>query len=122
MHQEKIQPNPATCRYVFSAYVTAGFHNTAIEALQVLSLRMMSINGNMLKQKENFVDEFILAEDLAVESQILKLFEDSEEELAVGLLNLRWCAMVGFPVCESTDQSQWAKRLRVQFLNRRLVP
>ncbi|XP_019453377.1 PREDICTED: pentatricopeptide repeat-containing protein At1g76280 [Lupinus angustifolius] len=122
MHREKIQPSPASCGYVFSAYVNAGFHNTAIEALQVLSLRMMSPDGNILKKKEHFVDEFILAEDLDVESHVLKLFKDSEEELVAGLLNLRWCAVVGVPICESADQSPWAKRLELQFFERRPVP
>nr|KYP65227.1 Pentatricopeptide repeat-containing protein At1g76280 family [Cajanus cajan] len=111
MHREKVPPDSATCGYVFSAYVNSGFYNTAIEALQVLSLRMMSEDGNILREKKNFVNEFILSEDLNVESQILKLFEDSEDELAVGLLNLRWCAVAGFPICESADQSLWAKRL-----------
>ncbi|KAK7321837.1 hypothetical protein VNO77_32824 [Canavalia gladiata] len=111
MHRQKIRPDPSTCGYVVSAYVNSGFHNTAIEALQVLSLRMMSENGNIRAEKKNFVNEFILAEDLAAESQILKLFEDSEDEIAVGLLNLRWCAIAGFPICESADQSLWAKRL-----------
>ncbi|CAL0333173.1 unnamed protein product [Lupinus luteus] len=122
MHRENIQPSPASCGYVFSAYVNAGFHNTAIEALQVLSLRMMSPDGNILKKKEHLVDEFILAEDLDVESHILKLFKDSEEELVAGLLNLRWCAVVGVPICESADQSPWAKRLELQFFERRSVP
>ncbi|TKY57582.1 Pentatricopeptide repeat-containing protein [Spatholobus suberectus] len=112
MHREKVPPDPATCGYVFSAYVNSGFHNTAIEALQVLTLRMMSEDGNILREKKKIVNEFILSEDLAVESQILKLFEDSEDELAVGLLNLRWCAVAGFPICESADQSLWAKRLK----------
>ncbi|XP_057445914.1 pentatricopeptide repeat-containing protein At1g76280 isoform X2 [Lotus japonicus] len=121
MHQEKVRPNPVTCGYVFSAYVNSGFHNTAIEALQVLSLRMMSEDGNILREKRRFVDEFILAEDSAAESDILvKLFEDSEDEFAVGLLNLRWCAVLGFPVCESADQSLWAKRIELQFHKRRL--
>lgn len=118
MRREKIQPNPATCDYVFSAYVNSGFHNTAIEALQVLSLRMMSEDGNILGERKNFVDEFILAEDLAAESLILQLFEDSEDELSVGLLNLRWCAILGFPICESAEQSLWAKRIESRFLKR----
>ncbi|KAK7283788.1 hypothetical protein RIF29_13534 [Crotalaria pallida] len=122
MHREKIQPCPASCGYVFSAYVNAGFHNTAIEALQVLSLRMMSPDGDVLKKKEHFVEEFILDEDLDVEPRLLKLFKDSEEELAAGLLNLRWCAMVGVPFCESADQSPWAKRLGSQFHERRVLP
>ncbi|XP_027940723.1 pentatricopeptide repeat-containing protein At1g76280 isoform X2 [Vigna unguiculata] len=111
MHREKVPPDPRTCGYVFSAYVNSGFHNTAIEALQVLSLRMMSEDGNILGEKKKFVNEFILSEDLAAESQILKLFEDSEDELAIGLLNLRWCAIAGFPICESADESMWARRL-----------
>ncbi|KAG4383093.1 hypothetical protein GLYMA_14G223300v4 [Glycine max] len=112
MRREKVPPDTRTCGYVFSAYVDSGFHNTAIEALQVLSLRMMSEDGNILRENTNFVNEFILSEDVAVvESQILKLFEDSEDELAIGLLNLRWCAIAGFPICKSADQSLWAKRL-----------
>ena len=111
MRREKVPPDSRTCGYVFSAYVNSGFHNTAIEALQVLSLRMMSEDGNILGEKKKFVNEFIQSEDLAAESRILKLFEDSEDELAVGLLNLRWCAIAGFPICESADQSPWARRL-----------
>ncbi|XP_017430146.1 pentatricopeptide repeat-containing protein At1g76280 isoform X2 [Vigna angularis] len=111
MHREKVPPDPRTCGYVFSAYVNSGFHSTAIEALQVLSLRMISEDGNILGEEKKFVNEFILSEDLSAESQILKLFEDSEDELAVGLLNLRWCAIAGFPICESADQSLWARRL-----------
>lgn len=118
MHQEKVQPDPTTCDYVFSAYVNSSFHNTAIEALQVLSLRMMSEDGNILKERRSFVDEFILDEDLASESHIFKLFDDSEDEVAIGLLNLRWCAIIGFPICESADQSLWAKRLESRFLKR----
>ena len=72
----------------------------------------MSEDGNILRENTNFVNEFILSEDVAVvESQILKLFEDSEDELAIGLLILRWCAIAGFPICKSADQSLWAKRL-----------
>ncbi|XP_045824397.1 pentatricopeptide repeat-containing protein At1g76280-like isoform X1 [Trifolium pratense] len=118
MHQEKVQPNPTTCGYVFSAYVNSSFHNTAIEALQVLSLRMMSEDGNILNERKSFVDEFILDEDLASESHLYKLFEDSEDEVAIALLNLRWCAIIGFPICESADQSLWAKRLESRFQKR----
>ncbi|KAF7817683.1 pentatricopeptide repeat-containing protein [Senna tora] len=99
MHQEKVQPDPSTCSYVFSAYVNSGFLNTAIEALQVLSLRMMGVDGDMYEEKKEFVDEFILAEDSGAESRILAFFKESEENLAIALLNLRWCAMAGFPMC-----------------------
>ncbi|KAK7280796.1 hypothetical protein RJT34_25863 [Clitoria ternatea] len=112
MHREKIQPDPATCGYVFSAYVNSGFHNTAMEALQVLSLRMISEDGDILREQREILNDIILAEDSAAESRILKLFEYSEDELAVGLLNLRWGATLGFPICESADQSLWAKRLK----------
>ncbi|MED6118485.1 hypothetical protein PIB30_003233 [Stylosanthes scabra] len=121
MRRENIQPDPATCRHVFSAYVAAGFHHTAMEALQVLTLRMMSKYGSILEKEDDFLDEFILAEDSDAESRIIKLFKDSKEELSVALLNLRWCAMAGFPMLESADQSLWAKRLESQFHRRRLL-
>ncbi|KAI4336705.1 hypothetical protein L6164_015197 [Bauhinia variegata] len=113
MHQEKIQPDSTTCSYVFSAYVNCGFDNTAIEALQVLSMRMIREYDEVFHWKD-FVDEFILAEDLAAELKIIKLFEDSKENLAFAVLNLRWCAISGFPICWSADQSPWTKRLKLQ--------
>lgn len=113
MHQEKVQPDPGTCSHVFSAYVQSGFINTAIQALQVLSLRMIGEDGDIYKVKKEYVDEFILAEDSGAESRILKVFEESNEHLAVALLTLRWCATAGFPMCWSADQSPWAKRLKI---------
>ncbi|QHN88265.1 hypothetical protein HN51_042351 [Arachis hypogaea] len=121
MHREKIQPDPATCRHVFCAYVAAGFHHTAMEALQVLTLRTMSKYGSILEKEEDFLDEFIFAEDSDAESRIIKLFKDRKEELSVALLNLRWCAVSGFPMLKSADQSLWAKRLESQFHTRRLL-
>ncbi|MED6124204.1 hypothetical protein PIB30_056858 [Stylosanthes scabra] len=121
MRRENIQPDPATCRHVFSAYVAAGFHHTAVEALQVLTLRMMSKYGSILEKEDDFLDEFIFMEDSDAESIIIKLFKDSKEELSVALLNLIWSAIAGFPILESADQSLWAKRLESQFHSRRLL-
>ncbi|KAG6683349.1 hypothetical protein I3842_12G007500 [Carya illinoinensis] len=111
MHQEKIQPDPSTCHYVFSAYVDQGFHSTAVEALQVLSMRMLSEEVGTHDEKTQIEDDFILAEDSEAESRILQLFMNSEENVAVALLNLRWCAILGFSTCRSPDQSPWAVRL-----------
>lgn len=111
MHQEKVQPDSSTCQYVFSAYVDQGFHSTAVEALQVLSLRMLSEEDGTEHEKTQFEDDFILAEDSEAESRILQLFKNSEENVAVALLNLRWCAILGFSTCWSPDQSPWAIRL-----------
>ncbi|XP_040989932.1 pentatricopeptide repeat-containing protein At1g76280 isoform X3 [Juglans microcarpa x Juglans regia] len=111
MHQEKIQPDSSTCHYVFSAYVDQGFHSTAVEALQVLSMRMLSEEDGTHHEKTQFEDDFILAEDSEAESRILQLFKNSEENVAVALLNLRWCAILGFSTCWSPDQSPWAIRL-----------
>ncbi|XP_043721428.1 pentatricopeptide repeat-containing protein At1g76280 isoform X2 [Telopea speciosissima] len=111
MHQEKIQPDPSTCCYVFSAYVNRGFLSTAMEALQVLSMRMISEDENILQEKRAYFEEdLILAEGLDAESSILELFKD-DENLAAALLNIRWCALVGFPVSWLPNESVWAKRL-----------
>ncbi|GKU98120.1 hypothetical protein SLEP1_g11162 [Rubroshorea leprosula] len=112
MHQEKVQPDPSTCCYVFSAYVDREFHSTAVEALQVLSMRMISEEDSTRQEiKMLFEDDFILSEDSEAELLILQFFKDSEENLAAALLNLRWCAMLGFPISWSPNESPWARRL-----------
>lgn len=119
MRQEKIHPDPSTCYYVFSTYVDRGFHSTAFEAFQVLSMRMLSEEHGIDREKMEFEDDFILSEDSEAESRILELFKNSEENIAVALLNLRWCAMAGFPVSWSPDQSPWARRLSRNYDSRK---
>ncbi|KAI5341759.1 hypothetical protein L3X38_009634 [Prunus dulcis] len=119
MHQEKVQPDPATCHFVFSAYANSGFHSTAMEALQVLSMRMICEEDGSFPEKAEFEDDFIFAEDLEAESRIVQLFKDSEENLAVALLNLRWCAVLGFPISWSPNQSPWARRLSSNYTARK---
>ncbi|KAK2971799.1 hypothetical protein RJ640_018488, partial [Escallonia rubra] len=111
MHQENVQPDSSTCGYVFSAYADSGFFSTAIEALQVLSMRMISEDDCSLEEKSTIFEDLILAEDLDAESRIIDLFKNSQEDIAVALLNLRWCATVGFPISRLPNQSPWAKRL-----------
>ncbi|BBG96358.1 hypothetical protein Prudu_005143 [Prunus dulcis] len=119
MHQEKVQPDPATCHFVFSAYANSGFHSTAMEALQALSMRMICEEDGSFPEKAEFEDDFIFAEDLEAESRIVQLFKDSEENLAVALLNLRWCAVLGFPISWSPNQSPWARRLSSNYTARK---
>ncbi|KAA8537422.1 hypothetical protein F0562_026891 [Nyssa sinensis] len=120
MHQEKIQPDPSTCCFVFSAYVDSGFVSTAMEALQVLSMRMISEDDSTLEEKRaEFEEDFILAEDLEAETRILELFKDSKENLAVALLNLRWCATVGIPISWLHNQSLWARTLSSNYDSRK---
>ncbi|XP_076911533.1 pentatricopeptide repeat-containing protein At1g76280-like [Bidens hawaiensis] len=109
MHKEQVPPDPVTCGHVFTAYVNQGFHNTAMEALQVMSIHMLS-EEDINKNKAVFED-LIYSEDSEAESLVLDLFKDSKENLALALLNLRWCAMVGNPISWLTSQSQWVKRL-----------
>jgi hypothetical protein len=119
MRQENIQPDPSTCHYVFSAYVDRGFHSTAVEALQVLSMRMLSEEDDTQHEKTQFEDDFILSEGSEAESRILQLFKDSEENVAVALMNLRWCAIAGFSISWSPDQSPWARRLSTDYETRK---
>ncbi|CAL5332043.1 unnamed protein product [Camellia sinensis] len=119
MHQKKVQPDPSTCYFVFSAYIDHDYISTAMEALQVLSMRMISEEDGILEEKRTELEEsFILAEDLEAESRILKLFRDSQENLAVSLLYLRWCATLGFEISWLPNRSLWAKRLSSNYSSR----
>lgn len=115
MRQEKIRPDTSTCNHVFSAYVNCGLHNTAVEALQVLSVRMLCEGNGSLRDKPEFWDDFILAEGLEVESRILQLFKDCEEDLAAALLNLRLSAIGGASISWASNESPWARRLSTKY-------
>ncbi|XP_073138249.1 pentatricopeptide repeat-containing protein At1g76280 isoform X2 [Henckelia pumila] len=114
MHREKIQPDPATCSHVFSAYVDKGFCITAMEALQVLSLRMISLEDDILEESRLEYENLIFSEDLEAESHIIEIFKDSTN-LAVALLYLRWCAISSFPISWLPSQSPWAIRLSTDY-------
>ncbi|KAF8410322.1 hypothetical protein HHK36_002849 [Tetracentron sinense] len=111
MHQDKIQPDPSTCCSVFSAYVNDGFLSTAMEALQVLSMRMISSEEGTLQEMRTYFEDFVLAEDLEAESLITEVFRDPEDNLAAALLNLRWCAVLGLSISWLPNESPWARRL-----------
>ncbi|PSS31201.1 Pentatricopeptide repeat-containing protein [Actinidia chinensis var. chinensis] len=112
MHEQRVQPDPSTCYFVFSAYVDHDYINTAMEALQVLSLLMISEESSVLEEsRTEFEENYILAEDSEAESRIVELFKDSDENLAVALMNIRWCATLGFQISWLPNQSSWAKRL-----------
>lgn len=115
MHREKIQPDSATCSYVFCAYVEMGFHSTAMEAIQVLSLRMISEEDDILEEKRQEFGDLIISEDLETETYMLRFFKESKEDLAVALLYLRWCAMLGLSVSWSPSESKWAIRLSNEY-------
>lgn len=112
MFQNEVQPDPSTCFLVFSAYVDQDYMNTAMEALQVLSMLMISQEHSILEEKKmEFEEKYILAEDAEAESRMLELFKDCKEHLVVALLNLRWCATLGFQISWLPNQSLWAKKL-----------
>lgn len=117
MHRLKIQPDPSTCRHVFSAYVDNGFHSTAMEALQVLSLRMISEDVNILEEYRLMYENLILDEELNAESKIIEAFKNSPY-LVVALLNLRCCSILLSPPSWLPDQSPWAKRLSSNYAAR----
>ncbi|XP_057776974.1 pentatricopeptide repeat-containing protein At1g76280 isoform X2 [Salvia miltiorrhiza] len=117
MHRLKIQPDPSTCRHVFSAYADNGFHSTAMEALQVLSLRMISEEDDILEEYRLKYENLILDEESEAESKIIKVFKDSPY-LVVSLLNLRWYAILVSPPSWLPDQSPWARRVSSNFTAR----
>ncbi|CAN4094074.1 unnamed protein product [Withania somnifera] len=111
MHLQGVLPDPSTCSHVFTAYVNQGVYHTAMEALQVLSVRMIAGDDKDTDEKQTELENLVLGEDLEDESQILEPFKDSKEYLTVALLQLRWCAILGYPVSWSPSDSQWARRL-----------
>ncbi|KAF8023796.1 hypothetical protein BT93_F1088 [Corymbia citriodora subsp. variegata] len=111
MHQEKIQPDPSSCCYVYTAYVNNGFYSTAIEALRVLSMRMICQADNPPQEMKEEYEDFIFSEDPDAESYLTRFFEDNQDDLAFALLNLRWCAIEGMPIDWLPEQSPWAQRL-----------
>uniref|UniRef100_A0A1J3FWX7 Pentatricopeptide repeat-containing protein n=1 Tax=Noccaea caerulescens TaxID=107243 RepID=A0A1J3FWX7_NOCCA len=113
MHREKVSPDPTTCHYVFNCYVENGYHATAIEALNVLSLRMLNEEDkeSLQERKTELEEKYVMSEDPEAETKIIELFRDSEEHLAAALLNLRWCSILGVRIIWSEDQSSWARGL-----------
>ncbi|CAN6182624.1 unnamed protein product [Urochloa humidicola] len=111
IRRAKIQPDPSTVSYTFCAYEEHELYNTAIEALQVLSMRMISEDVSILGEKITVFEDLILSEEPDAELRIIRAFEAAEEFLATALLNLRWCATMGATISWSPEESVWARRL-----------
>ncbi|XP_066392534.1 pentatricopeptide repeat-containing protein At1g76280-like [Miscanthus floridulus] len=86
-------------------------YNTAIEALLVLSMRMISEDVSILSEKRIAFEDLILSEEPDAELRIIRAFQAGEEFLATALLNLRWCATMGATISWSPEESLWARRL-----------
>ncbi|PKA58288.1 Pentatricopeptide repeat-containing protein [Apostasia shenzhenica] len=123
MHRGKVKPDSTTCACTFSAYTELGFHRTAVEALRVLSLRMISKDEEYVNQeKRNAFEQLVCSEDPDVESKIISIFKDSKEYFATALLSLRWCSfLMGHPVSWSLEESLWAQRLSSSYSSRKQV-
>ncbi|KAL6844844.1 hypothetical protein ACP4OV_025503 [Aristida adscensionis] len=107
----KILPDTSTLWYTFCAYAELELYNTAIEALQVLSMRMISEDVSIFREKGIILEDLILSEEPDAELRIIRIFEAAEENLATALLNLRWCATMGSTISWSPEESLWARRL-----------
>ncbi|KAJ3689085.1 hypothetical protein LUZ61_018249 [Rhynchospora tenuis] len=120
INRDRIPPDPATISYTFSTYMDAGLHITAIEALRVLSMRMISLEPYVLQEKRAAYEELVISEDPNTEIKIMELFKESEEYLAMALLNLRFCAILGSsPISWLPDESVWARRLSSYYESRK---
>uniref|UniRef100_A0ACD5WN04 Uncharacterized protein n=1 Tax=Avena sativa TaxID=4498 RepID=A0ACD5WN04_AVESA len=111
IHRAKIQPDESTLWYTFCAYVDQELYNTAVEALQVLSMRMISEDASVLKEKGAALEDLILSEEPDAELSIIKACRATGECSAAALLNLRWCVMMGSTISWSPEDSLWARRL-----------
>ncbi|KAK4480043.1 hypothetical protein RD792_013100 [Penstemon davidsonii] len=117
MHQENVRPDSGTIRLVLSAYVNNGFDATAIEALHVLSMRMISEQDDILEEAKLKYEDLIFDEDLDFESQIIEIFKESVN-LAEALLFLRWCATLECRISWLPNESLWAKRISSGYASR----
>lgn len=111
MHQDKVQPDSSTCKLVFTTYIRRGLFNTAMEALQVLSLRMISEDEHILEEKRAEFEPLVLAEEETPESEIMNYFKDDQDSITYALLNLRACAILGCSISWLPDRSPWAQQL-----------
>ncbi|KAJ3677519.1 hypothetical protein LUZ60_003243 [Juncus effusus] len=120
LHRDRIQPDPTTLWFAFSAYVDAELHSTAMEALQVLSMRMISLQSSALQQNRDIFEEFIYNEDCDnAERKVIESFGEWEY-VGTALINLRWCVIFGMDLCWNHDESVWAKRLCENYESRRV--
>ena len=120
MRRGNVQPDETTLWYTFCAYVDQGLYNTAVEALQVLSMRAISEDASILKEKGAALEDLILSEELDAELSIIKAFGATDECTVAALLNLRWCATMGSTISWSPEESLWARRLASSYgANRR---
>ncbi|KAL6843350.1 hypothetical protein ACP4OV_027063 [Aristida adscensionis] len=122
IHQAKILPDPSTLWYTSCAYAELELYNTAIEALQVLSMRMISEDASIFREKGIILEDLILSEEPDAVLRIIRTFEAAEEYLTTALLNLRWCATMDSAISWSHGESVWARRLASSYdANKRLL-
>lgn len=113
MHREKVQPDPTTCHLVFATYLDHELFSTGMEALQVLSMRMISEDNDSLQEKKSVYEHLIHSEDPNIELKICEIFNTGDENLAAALWNLRWCAIAGDNISWFPKESPWAKRVSI---------
>ena len=111
MDRMHVPPDAQTCIHVFSVYEDCKLFDTAIEALQVMSVNMLS-KRDIEENESIFADDFNYGEDSQVELKAVDLFRDSKENVAVALLNLRGCAIMGGDrIPWLTGQSRWVRHM-----------
>lgn len=123
MHQEKVSPDATTCGHVFEAYIRSGLYRTAMEALEVLCVRMI-----LSLEEEKVIEEYEKliyheaegesdeAERAIVSSLARAKADGKDDNLVFALLNLRWCAILkGLPINWSSEQSWWSQRLSAKY-------
>ena len=115
MHRENIQPDPETFLHAFSSYYERGLIDTALEALQVLSVRTTSEDENVQREMQANFQGLVLDENSQVEESFMEIFNDSNEYLAAALFNMRFCALSGVSNSWIPDKSPWAIQLRLQY-------
>ncbi|KAL5706211.1 hypothetical protein ACHQM5_024410 [Ranunculus cassubicifolius] len=116
MHREEIQPDPTTLAIVMNAYVRRRHHTTALEALQVLSMRMISLDDSILEQhRQSFVENYEEGYEGFLEN-VVNFFKGIEENIYTAFWCLRWSSgLLGdenlLLAPWAPNKTEWAQRL-----------
>lgn len=121
MHRKRLPPNMPICELVVSAYLNCHQVDDAVEALRVLSTRMLPTGHQSSEQVEDMFKKVFSEDGLHIDestSDLLKDAMDHKGVLSEALLATRLAGFGNAPMDEwNAEESWWAKRLKVQYID-----
>ncbi|KAI5083327.1 hypothetical protein GOP47_0003070 [Adiantum capillus-veneris] len=116
MHRKKVQPTISICELVVSAYLNCHQTEDAVEALRVLSMRMLPEGV----QSKDILKQICLEDGVQTEESTSELLKDAmikQGPISEALLAARLSGLGNASMAEwNAEESWWAKRLRSQYI------